>query len=180
MLTLLVASAHADPEVLRPQRTETPVGRADRVVALARGRLGEPYRWEGRGTGKLPGFDCLGILFRSFGAVDDRKWWTYEVNPSELVAGGKLGSPVDGLSGVFREDLDPAALEKGDVLYFLLRDYEIPDTPLLVRGEDRYWPWHTGLYVGDGRVLHARPGEEVMEQPLDAVAFDALFVTRGR
>lgn len=181
MLSLLlwVTSAVAEPQDLHPERTEVPVGRVDRIVALARERLGEPYRWEGRGTDRFPGYDCLGILFRSFGAVDGRSWRTYEVNPSELVANGKLGAPVDGLDGILRDELDPVTLAKGDVLYFLLRDYRIPDDPLLVRGEAQYWPWHTGLYVGDGRVLHARPGESVMEQSLDSIAFDAVFVTRG-
>lgn len=179
MLTVLLSVAFAAPgEDLRPHRVEVPVGRVERVVAAAREQLGEPYRWEGRGTKRLPGYDCLGILFRSFGRVDGRSWTSYEVDPSELVRGGKLGRAVPGLAGVLRDSLDREALRAGDVLYFLWADYEIPDEPLWVRDGVQYWPWHTGLYLGRGQVLHARPGEQVMEQPLEAISFDALFVTR--
>jgi cell wall-associated NlpC family hydrolase len=175
--TLTLAFA-GPPAVLTPQRTEVPIGRVERAVAQAREHLGEPYRWEGRGTRKYPGWDCLGILFRAYGKVDRRGWWTYEVNPSELVANGKLGQPVDGISGVLRTELDPTLLQAGDVLYFLRAEYEIPDEPLLVKDEVRYWPWHTGLYVGNGHVLHAAPGDVVREQILAEITFDALFATR--
>ncbi|MEZ4316151.1 MAG: hypothetical protein R3F61_01550 [Myxococcota bacterium] len=179
MLWIALAFAEPNEAVLEPHRTEVAVGRGERAVEVARQHLGTPYRWEGRGTQRLPGYDCLGILFRAWGRVDGRPWTTYEVNPSQLVAHGKLGAPVSGLEGVLRDDLpDLASLRPGDVLYFLLEGYTIPDEPLLVRGEARYWPWHTGLYAGSGIVLHASPGGEVMEQPLDEMRFDALFVTR--
>lgn len=179
MLWMLLHTASADPDVLRPERTEVPIGREDRVIAAARERLGEPYRWEGRGTSRLPGYDCLGILFRSFGSIDGQRWSSYEVNPSQLVAGGKLGRPVPGLDGVLKEDLDVALLQRGDVLYFLWLGYRIPDDPLMTTTLGEYWPWHTAMYVGEGRVLHARPGGAVQEDALEDVVFDALFVTRG-
>lgn len=177
----MLIAAHA-AEFLFPVRTEQPAGapleRGDRLVAAARERLGEPYRWDGRGTARLPGYDCLGVLFDAAARVDGRTWRTYEVNPSELVAGGKLGSAPAGLAGVSRDALDVSALRAGDVLYFLLAGVEIPDAPLLVRDGVSYWPWHTGMYVGGGWVLHAKPGADVREQPLDEIAFDALYVTR--
>src|SRR5687768_3383160 len=112
--------------------------RAERVIALARTHLGEPYAWEGRGTESLPGWDCLGILFVPFGQVTGTSWRAYEVNPSELVAGGKLGRPVAGVDRVLRSEVPVANLMPGDILYFLLEGYKIPDAPLMVRDGASY------------------------------------------
>ena len=86
-------------------------------------------------------------------------------------------------SGVLAAEVDSAKLQKGDVLFFLLRGYNLDaDEPLLVRGDDRYGVWHTGLVhdVRDGKanVTHAKPGAEVLIEALDAVPFDGLFVVR--
>lgn len=177
MLPLLLASALADD--VHPTRTETPIGRGERVVAVARAQLDEPYRWEGRGTARLPGWDCLGILFHAAGTIDGRSWRAYEVNPSELVANGKLGRAVPGLDGVLAADADTSALRPGDVVYLLRAGYAIPDAPLWTHDGQDYWPWHTALATGPGRVLHAAPGGSVREQPLEELLWDALFVTRS-
>jgi len=117
-------------------------------------------------------------MFLADGAVSGRSWRSFEVNPSELVANGKLGTPVPGVDGVLRGDVPVANLMPGDALYFLEADYPIQDAPLLVRGDTSYWPWHTGLYLGDGRVIHADPGSVVRIQDLEDLRFDALFATR--
>ncbi|MEL6345170.1 MAG: NlpC/P60 family protein [Myxococcota bacterium] len=140
--------------------------------------MGTPYQWGGRGTASHPGMDCLGILFRAYGAVDGVPWTAYAVNPSELVASGRLGQPVPGLSGIERGRINLEDLKPGDVLYFLIEGHEIPDAPLHVEGDARFWPWHTGMYVRDGTVLHAAPGDVVTVQPLDEIPFDRLLVTR--
>ena len=180
MILLTLLSAHAlalDPPQIRVERASPTV---ERAVVAALALQGEPYRWGGRDTAKNPGIDCLGLLFRGFGAATGTPWTAYPVNPSELVSSGLLGQPAPGLDGVLRADLRPDALRRGDVLYLLLEEVEIPDAPLWERDGRRYWPWHTGLALGggDALVVHARPGDEVTVQPLAEIAFDALYVTR--
>ena len=148
------------------------------ALEAARTWAGTPYRWGGRGTDAHPGMDCLGILFRAYGVMDGVPWWAYAVNPSELVASGRLGAPVPGLDGKPWSPEQVAQLEVGDVLYFLVEGYEIPDVPLVEDASGRWWPWHTGLYAGEGQVLHAAPGGTVRTQPLSEVFFERLYVTR--
>jgi cell wall-associated NlpC family hydrolase len=150
----------------------------ERALEAGRAYLGEPWAWGGRATESHPGIGCMGLVFRAWGSVQGRSWRSYEVNPSELVAGGKLGRPVPGLDGILRGEVDVAQLEPGDVIYFLLRDYEIPDAPLWSHEGHDYWPWHMGLYAGDGRALHADPSSRVRHQRLEHVSYDALYVTR--
>jgi len=160
-----------------PTPTADPV-QVEAAIKNAESYLGQPYAWGGRNTSGNPGIDCLGLLYLAWGPVTGTPWRSYPVDPSKIVASKKLGTPVDGAAGVLRADLDQGLLQRGDVLYFLNRGYEIPDEPLWVVGEDRYWPWHTGLYAGDGVALHAEPGGVVRRQPLDEIPFDALYVTR--
>lgn len=162
------------PVVAAPPPSRT----ADRAVEAARGYLGTRYRWDGRGTGSHPGLDCLGLLYRGYGDVTGTSWRAYPVDPSLLVKSALLGTPVPGLDGVLRKDLDPAALVKGDVLYFLLANHRIEDEPLWHHDGFPYWPWHTGMYVGDGKVIQADPWDTVQETDLYEVRWDALFVTR--
>ena len=121
---------------------------------------------------------CMGLVFLSWSAVTGTPWRRYPVNPSELVASGLLGPPVPGLDGVLRTEVDLAALHPGDVLYFLMADREIPDQPLWRHEDHDYWPWHMGMYAGEGRALHADPSSRVHHQDLSGIPFDALYVTR--
>ena len=156
-----------------------PPGRkAALALAKARSYIGVPYRWEGRDTQQFPGLDCLGLLYRSWGSVDGTPWQRYPPDPSPLVASRRLGVPVPGLDGVQRADLDVAAMLPGDVLFLLVANHPIPDAPLWTRDEVPYWPWHTALYAGDGKVLEASPMGDVRESPLAYLSWDALFVTR--
>lgn len=152
--------------------------KAAKALAKARTYLDVDYRWEGRDTPTHPGLDCLGLLYRSWGAVDGTPWQRYPFNPSPLVASGRLGAPVPGLAGATRDEADLALLRPGDVLYLLLANYRIPDAPLWVYDDVEYWPWHTALYVGEGRVIEASPLGSVRETALAALAWDGLFVTR--
>jgi cell wall-associated NlpC family hydrolase len=158
--------------------TTTATSRGERALEAGRALIGEPYRWGGRLDEGHPGVDCLGLLFLAWGAVSDTPWRGYPVDPSKIVASGKLGAHVTGLDGVLRADVDLALLQPGDVLYLLVADYEIPDAPLWRHEGHDYWPWHTALYAGEGRALHAQPGGRVRHQDLDGIAWDALYVTR--
>jgi cell wall-associated NlpC family hydrolase len=153
--------------------------RVERAITWAEAALGTEYRWDGRGTDRLPGLDCLGVIFRAYGQATDTDWRRYPVNPSELVAGGLLGRPVPGLDGVLRSAVAVEDLRRGDVLYLLMREYLLKDEPLWVHpDESRYWPWHTGIYLGEGQVLNSHPGRGVVVMPLEELMFDGLFVTR--
>jgi len=152
--------------------------RGEQALEAGRAFIGEPWAWGGRATESHPGIGCMGLVFRAWGAVQERSWKSYAVNPSELVASGKLGAPVPGLDGVLRTEVAIDALEPGDVLYFLMADDEIPDAPMWQHDGHDYWPWHMGLYAGEGRALHANPSSRVRHQRLDGIAFDALYVTR--
>jgi hypothetical protein len=154
--------------------------KVEAMVAAADGYLGHPWLWSGRDTLRLPGVDCLGLLFLSHGEVTGQRWTVYPHDPSPLVLSGKLGAPVPGLQGATRAEVDRTTLERGDVLYFLVEGYEIADEPLYEEGDGRYWPWHTGLFVGEGAewVLNAHPRYGVVRMKLDDIEWDRLLVTR--
>ena len=169
----LCGAGHADD-----LEDESPFHEA--VVRNARDYLGKTWRWEGRDSPRYPGVDCLGLLYLAWGPVTGTAWTRYPTDPAPLVASGMLGQPLPGLDGRLRVEADLGLLRRGDVLYFLIAEREIPDEPLLVSQGLRYWPWHTGLYVGEDehQVLHAEPGGQVRLQPLEQIAYDALYVTR--
>lgn len=163
------------------QPTTAPSPTVEAAVIAAKTYMGKHYEWAGRDTAKNPGIDCLGLLFLGYGAATGTPWRKYPVNPSQIVASGRLGAPVPGLDGVARADIDWGLLRRGDVLYFLNEGYEIKDAPLWVRTDGaKFWPWHTGMYIDEGKglALHASPWSGVIEEPLEDVPFDALFVTR--
>jgi cell wall-associated NlpC family hydrolase len=166
----------------------------DKIIAEAEKYLGEPYVFGGRDGRpgcrrdskpvRCPaGIDCQSLIFFAYEKVHNTRWTRYSVMPSVCVRRNQLGRPVRGLDGVLRSDLDNKKLKKGDVLFFLIKDYNLEaDRPLYTRGEDKYGVWHTGLIHGRKdkvvRVIHAKPGDKVLIEPLDNIEFDALFVVR--
>jgi len=167
----------------------------ERVVAAAESHLGAPYVFGGRDArrgcrrhGKRvrcqPGIDCQSLIFFAYEKVCGRPWTAFSVMPSISVKRRELGDPVPGLDGVLREELDAAKLQPGDVLFFLLTDYNLDvDPPLLERDGKRYGVWHTGLFHGTAgeahNVIHAKPGEKVVIEPIENIGFDALYVMRA-
>lgn len=171
-------AAPPPPPTWRCDPPSAPPTPGERIVAAAERHAGKPYRWGGRDVASHPGIDCLGLLYLAVGEVTGTAWRRFPVDPSPLVQSGLLGVPVPGLDGVLREEVPRDQLQPGDVLYLLLREYEIPDAPLWTHDGARYWPWHTALYAGCGEVVHARPAAVVTRQSIDEVGFDALYVTR--
>jgi hypothetical protein len=103
--------------------------------------------------------------------------------PSVSVKRGELGTPVKGLDGVLRSELDPSLLNAGDVIFFLALDYNLKaDLPLFEKGGKKFGTWHMGLYHSyngtDHWVIHANPGREVEITSLRQIYFDAIFVVR--
>jgi cell wall-associated NlpC family hydrolase len=166
----------------------------DKIIAAAEAYLDEPYVFGGRDgrfgcrRGKRRvrcpgGIDCQSLIFFAYEKVTKTPWTRYSVMPSVCVKKNQLGRPVRGLDGVLRSDLDHEKLNKGDVLFFLWKNYNLEtDRPLWTKGEDQYGVWHTGMVHGRKdevvQVIHAKPGERVVIEPLDDVDFDALFVVR--
>jgi hypothetical protein len=87
------------------------------------------------------------------------------------------------MDGILRDELDASLLRPGDVLFFLMEDYNLQaDGPLLERDQRQYGTWHTGFFHshvnGEHRVLHAAPGEQVRYDPIERIAFDGVYVLR--
>ncbi len=166
----------------------------DQIIAEAEKYLGREYVFGGRDGRpgcrrggrrvRCPrGIDCQSLIFFAYEKVLGRRWSSFSVMPSVCVRKNQLGRPVKGLDGVPAAELDQGRLHKGDVLFFLLKDYNLDaDRPLLVRGGDRYGVWHTGLVHGRRQnkihVIHAKPGDKVLIESLDDIEFDAIFVVR--
>ncbi len=145
----------------------------DQAIEHAEGYLGTPWAWNGQATAANPGLGCMSFVFRSYSAATGTPRASYSVNPSELVASGLLGPQTAVIS---RGEEVP--FERGDVVFFLLAGYEIPDAPLHIDGDTKYWPWHMGLYTGEGQVLHSEPGGEVRYQALEDISWDRVLATR--
>ncbi len=172
-----------------PKRT---VG--ERIVRAAERHLGKGYVFGGRDgrpgcvrTGKrvrcASGIDCQSLIFFAYEQVLGTRWTRFSVFPSVSVRRQELGRPVPGLAGVLAAEVDPGLLRAGDVLFFLLEDYNLDADPaLLVKDGRSYGTWHTGLVHSNGpagvKVIHAKPGDEVTIEPLGAIEYDGLFVVR--
>jgi hypothetical protein len=171
-----------------------PASIPDRVIVAAEAYLGQEWVFGGR-DGRLgclengkkarcpKGVDCLSLIFFAYEKVLSKPWQQFSVVPSVLIRRQELGQPVLGLDGILKDELDPGKLKKADVLFFLIKGANLEaDKPLLVRGEDKYGVWHTGLvhHVSGDEVLviHAKPGGQVVMEPLTAIELDGLFVVR--
>ena len=182
----------APASLAQERRASRTVG--ERIVRAAEQYLGKPYVFGGRDgrrgcvrAGKrvrcAQGIDCQSLIFFAYEQVLGTRWTRFSVFPSVSVQRRELGRPVDGLAGVLAADADTARLRAGDVLFFLLEDYNLEADPaLLVKDGRSYGTWHTGLvHSRDGvqvKVIHAKPGDKVLIEPLEAVEFDGLFVMR--
>ncbi len=144
----------------------------DAAVAEAEVWLGTPWAWNGQGTAKNPGMGCMSLVFRAWSEASGVPRTRYPVNPSEMRSSGLLG-PTVGHWGPG----ETTTLERGDVV-FLLTTSEIPDDPMLTHEGVDYWPWHMGLYAGEGQLLHAEPGGVVRSQELSELAWERVLGLR--
>jgi murein DD-endopeptidase len=144
-LTLLGGCAARAP-VAEPTRPEAVLTEGATVAALARGQVGEPYRFGGDGPG---GFDCSGLVQYVHAQIG-------RVVPRTAAAQQSVAMPVP------REALQP-----GDVVFFRFGRAAAVD--------------HVGLYVGEGRFVHApKAGAPVVVVELAAPWFERRYVAGGR
>jgi hypothetical protein len=141
--------------------------------------LGVPYKWNGRSKEKL---DCMGLPFKSYTDLTQNDWKKLSVFPKKLVKSGKLGSPVEKLDGILRDSIDYNKLKIGDVVYFLV-DYKASNEDFFTKiNEKKFWVWHMGIYAGTEngkpKILDAKPGEEVVKEPMKEIYYHAIYVTR--
>lgn len=115
----------------------------EELVRTAKGFLGTPYRWGG--ISQDEGFDCSGltlVCYRLNGLDLPR------VSCNQFEAG---------------QQIDPAALNKGDLVFF--------DT----RKKGRVS--HVGIYIGEGRFIHApRKGKTVEVESLSTDFYRRTFM----
>ncbi|TNE86883.1 MAG: hypothetical protein EP330_19945 [Deltaproteobacteria bacterium] len=172
MLLLSLALAFAEPPA------ENPHGPA--LVAEAERYLGIPYAFASEPPRTM---NCLNLVYEPYRTVFREKGVAYEVDPIAMIHDRHLGEPVPGLSPVLRADLDAATLARlqpGDLVYFLVEGYDegCPRCRVTTIDGKGYGGWHTAMSAGGAAIVHAKPGGVVSRDTLDAVAFDALWVSR--
>ncbi len=167
-------------------QTAPPLG--ERMVAHARGFLGQPYVLGGRmrsTQGAREGIDCMGLVFAAAEGVQRCGWKSFSYNPTTLLADQSFGARVEGLSPVSTAELDVEKLQVGDVL-MLVQSTENPnERAIATLGGVPVWVWHMGIYSGGGKWLVGDHfAGEVVEPELlpylkeHADAYDGLYVLR--
>ncbi|MCL6500606.1 MAG: C40 family peptidase [Candidatus Pacearchaeota archaeon] len=158
-----------------------------KLLNAAEEYLGVPYAWGGRSKKEI---DCMGLIFLAYSKITGKSWKNLSVYPSKLVKSGKLGKPVKGLDGVVADSIVNSInkMEVGDIIYLLTPSRVIEDDSLVAIDSTGYWPWHMGLYAGNGNILHANPCasentpaqviREPLSQLLERTGTLAIFVTR--
>jgi cell wall-associated NlpC family hydrolase len=156
------AAAPAPPPVSLPVQPSIPAAAplpgeaagplAQRLVAVAEGRLGTPYLWGASGPHL---FDCSGFV-----------WWVYRAAGIDYPRASTYTDWPSGIGPEFSRGTDPDELRVGDLLYLINDD----------RG-----PGHMGMYVGGGQMIHASSGAgRVIRSDITSGFYRERFVGRLR
>ncbi len=160
-------SAHAQ-DFRRPPLVHTSTASVENeVVRIARKYAGMQYRFGGRNTVRRPHLDCVGLLLAVLRELVDIPWNKWSHQPSkflnELTTYPAVRKTIRGGQNATHE------LTPGDFLFFFSRR-KVPDDPVLIEGRKHYWVSHTGIYLGNGRFIHAssrKKYRQVVEESLD-------------
>lgn len=114
----------------------------EQFVASVRARLGAPYRHQGRNE---HGYDCIGL---AVAALEDQGITVdAPTNYKRAAVGDSLVKGIEA-SGFVRSVPLTSELKPADVLVFRIREE----------------PQHVGIYVGDGKFIHATwTGQKIRE-----------------
>lgn len=166
------------------EKTKEMPQKKEEFLENAKSHIGTPYREGGRKTERLPGIDCMGLVFKSYSETFNENWKNYSVNPKELIENETLGEPVKGLDGTLSKNIDKSKFEEGDIIYFLRKSYyESPNT-IMETDSGNYKVGHMGIYSDkeDNMVLNAfAPGTKVKEHSLEMLTnglFSGVYVSR--
>jgi cell wall-associated NlpC family hydrolase len=157
--------------------------RAARFIAATRELLGVAYQLGGRLRAPGDGIDCQGLIFYAAERIGRCGWRSFSVMPTETSAWRELGAPVPGLAPISTQALEMDRLKPGDVLWLLFAMVNPAEPPIASLAERSVWVWHSAVYTGAGRFIHADPfAGAVVEQDLKAFlleyGYDGLWVTR--
>ena len=156
LAAILVAGAVSGAVPARAQ----PSGASEQPLEkIARKYLDTEYNWEGRMTHAHPGLDCLGLLFVALEKKYGISWKNWSVKPTELIS--QLDQAHDKRT-ILLSDSDEKSLigklKAGDLVFFLRTVPLSGDTPAARdRGGKSFYVWHTAIYDGRGKMLHASP-----------------------
>lgn len=147
--------------------------KGDLLVRAADKYLGKPYRHDGRLTKKNPDMDCLGLMFFSIRDVYGIPWKHWETAPSKLIR--QLAPEGKNLSVFWVGDsAGLTSLKAGDFLFFL-GNAPMEDNPIARdQSGTALYGWHTGIYAGNGTLLHCAPGGNTRGTPGHRVMYDDL------
>jgi cell wall-associated NlpC family hydrolase len=142
-----------------PARAQSPGGSDQPLEKIARKYLQTEYHWEGRLTHAHPGLDCLGLLFVALEKKYGISWKNWSVKPTELIR--QLDKAHDKRTLLLSDSDESGLLKKlkpGDLI-FLLRPVVLSgDSPAAKDGRGKnYYVWHTAIYDGGGKIMHASP-----------------------
>ena len=165
-----------------PARAQPAEPSKQSLEKIARKYLDTEYNWEGRMTHAHPGLDCLGLLFVTLEKKYGISWRNWSVKPSELI--GQLDKSHDKRT-VLLSDSDEAGLLKklkpGDLIFFLRPVVLSGDSPVARdKAGKSFYVWHTAIYDGNGKMLHASPFPDARgEETYKVVSEDLLPFMKG-
>ncbi len=186
-LALLVSLLSAQEEiVINPDTVylnnaplKNTVNTDNKFIKELQSYLGVEFTWEGRSK---KGLDCMGLVYLAHSKIKKANWKKYPWTAWELIENETLGSPVKGLSGVLKENIDYSLLKEGDIVHILsdskIHSYWQPLMPNL-------YAHHMGVYIKEKNWIHANPYFEPsgviihsLENFLESDLFKGIYVTR--
>lgn len=141
------------------------------LVSAAKKYIGVEYKWGGRLTKKLPGLDCLGLIFKSIEDITGISWKKWSVYPTKLIK--QLGGES---KIVFLNEENPLSnVSEGDILFFLWTSKNDDEVAAYDKEGNSLYVWHTAIYIGDGKIIHCSPFKDETGQTANKVLIESVI-----